>query len=1478
MSTSKVNLIDPINTVSKFGSDYNGMPDYEKMSIFVELTVTRRGKTIIIASADGVKQDVDSTSVNINMLGFEQSNSSKFKNYHTTDWTNNVADDKTRYEGFGIQSINIAITPSAVPIVNIEFVDIKGMNFLNKGANSPYSILYDFPPPIYTLTVKGYYGKKLTYTLHLLEQNTRFDGTNGNYYISAKFTSRTFSPLTDILFNYIKTIPFMDSDTTIDFVDREGATPPPQNTYELIQNLKKRNSQITKLNNTSEELKTTKDAQLQLEKIKTTLSSIDSILQFASDTFSSLRRVIVYNSDYTEASQDKQDAIEILNNTSEYNAYIRENDISSDTKKRLILAIVNKETIDGNSNVNVEDEGQLNAKRNTLDEVVTNRLIENIREFKPLPSERKGLILNTYTTNVPDKKTINGTQTTTTSFVGIDITKYYITLFNEKNKLQKDYETAKEKYDKLVNDKTIEILGFEPTLNNVFRILANDCDRFFSKLIDVGGKSDTHHEKYRSQILTSTNSKNVGNIPIGAFPLCYKLTTTRSSEGSESNDRVDRAYPTEVQQFRQLPEPFPEVNFIEGFINASIELSKLDRFNSNKENTDVVGNNLWFPINPVDTTLKTSYSNESPYFQLERKKTYQLNEVYNIILNRYYILSQFTNGDFFSQNENYVKLVAKSEALNLAKTFIDKTLLGLLKESAKSHKSYNEFISWISNPKNGVNYYSTINGTTDFVKFDNSEISFYRSRDNDNFVGFDYVDDNLSIAERVVQENSDDIIDQFITKQNETWTKVTNFFTLSNPNVQKFSKENLIYFPDDYKTENAFDSKFIQGDTTVELWADYITDDSETLKKIFSETDPTYNTFQKVFFMVSNIGRTRSFFSVENEIVGKFSVGSVVQVPEFANLYMGALALAYHDDITRPSPTYYSDMINDLLSKLPATETSTISITPFYVRNNLINDQTFIKYLSKKDAEKFVNEFTTFVGADSNNLVNGEGTEYKKVLDSIISVINDTEIPEGDDDAEVKYKNALESSQFIKYINGNRYILNFSDITFKRRNKSQDLNAFVPISNLSGTALNRTTTYFNQFFSQLIDSISDRNTELDNIDKEIIGKLNDNDIKNQMYYSFKTIYDRWIPSPNMPIKKGTQISSNVNGGFPLTGRPLIDSFKFVDRAFNNIGGKVQLNIDSLIDMEKDFDLSVFQVMSRILSENGFEFFPIENFMIFDSGSKYKWEDAFKISETLDQPTEPSFVVMYIGGTSSSLDNEKSETADTGIKDLEKEPPVDFVNNNDGDDPFYANVNAFRVRFGQQNQSFFTDIQFDQKEFTETNESLSILASIADDQGNASPIPKGQNLFNTYSQRSYTAKVSGLGNAMIQPMQYFQIENIPMFNGAYIILKVDHQITPNHMTTSFEGMRLAKIPVPFVSNSFTSSDFNQQTSPDAAQQETTENGYAGTPNSVTNNGNLQVTKQSDGSPDNLNYPSPPVSNSMDNLFSTVATQPLKMDNT
>ena len=54
--------------------------------------------------------------------------------------------------------------------------------------------------------------------------------------------------------------------------------------------------------------------------------------------------------------------------------------------------------------------------------------------------------------------------------------------------------------------------------------------------------------------------------------------------------------------------------------------------------------------------------------------------------------------------------------------------------------------------------------------------------------------------------------------------------------------------------------------------------------------------------------------------------------------------------------------------------------------------------------------------------------------------------------------------------------------------------------------------------------------------------------------------------------------------------------------------------------------------------------------------------------------------------------------------------------------------------------------------------------------------------------------------MIQPTQYFQLENVPLFNGAYIILSVEHSVEPNRMTTNLSGMKILEYPVPRVMQS------------------------------------------------------------------------------
>ena len=68
---------------------------------------------------------------------------------------------------------------------------------------------------------------------------------------------------------------------------------------------------------------------------------------------------------------------------------------------------------------------------------------------------------------------------------------------------------------------------------------------------------------------------------------------------------------------------------------------------------------------------------------------------------------------------------------------------------------------------------------------------------------------------------------------------------------------------------------------------------------------------------------------------------------------------------------------------------------------------------------------------------------------------------------------------------------------------------------------------------------------------------------------------------------------------------------------------------------------------------------------------------------------------------------------------------------------------------------------------------------------------GQNIYNVYSVRSYKVEIEMMGDAMIQPMMYFQLNNIPMFHGAYMITHVKHSIKPNHMSTNFTGVRIRK---------------------------------------------------------------------------------------
>ena len=57
----------------------------------------------------------------------------------------------------------------------------------------------------------------------------------------------------------------------------------------------------------------------------------------------------------------------------------------------------------------------------------------------------------------------------------------------------------------------------------------------------------------------------------------------------------------------------------------------------------------------------------------------------------------------------------------------------------------------------------------------------------------------------------------------------------------------------------------------------------------------------------------------------------------------------------------------------------------------------------------------------------------------------------------------------------------------------------------------------------------------------------------------------------------------------------------------------------------------------------------------------------------------------------------------------------------------------------------------------------------------------------------------MGNVCIQPTMYFTLRNVPMFNGPYLILDVEHTIQPNTMTTTFTGVRVPFHKLPDIEN-------------------------------------------------------------------------------
>ena len=310
------------------------------------------------------------------------------------------------------------------------------------------------------------------------------------------------------------------------------------------------------------------------------------------------------------------------------------------------------------------------------------------------------------------------------------------------------------------------------------------------------------------------------------------------------------------------------------------------------------------------------------------------------------------------------------------------------------------------------------------------------------------------------------------------------------------------------------------------------------------------------------------------------------------------------------------------------------------------------------------------------------------------------------------------------------------------------------------------------------------------INRQLFNTDNVDDIKLSLYKNVKSVYNKWIVGVNPSVD-------------PVILHDLYESFNFLDRAHIDISNNFKISPTKFVEfLSTSSNMNFYSFIARILSENNFDFIPLPTFL--DYSSPESLQGVFEPQRFKDMAATngPQFICMYFGeqsnklnvskkddrGDSFSIPSKHTKDGDLIISDFD-DLPDDFVAGN-------RTVPYFLVNYADQNQSLFKNISLNQAEFTETNESLEIIETLSRRNRNNSI---GQNLFDIYSNRAYSAEVEMLGNAQIQPFMFFQINNIPMFDGAYTIINTRHHIKANHMTTTFKGVRIRKVKTKMIDN-------------------------------------------------------------------------------
>lgn len=1234
--------------------------------------------------------------------------------------------------GFGITSIKVSTNASLQPTVDIEFKDLYGKTVFAESAQEgiDYKALFQWPPPKFKFTFKGYLGQPVTWMLNMKTTSTNFNSDDGSYTIRATFIPNQWGMFADMPFLYLFAVKKLKA-------DRLNKAIGPNSSDKDLKEFQKKTESIIDLMYVGKKIEVVKK-----KKTKALQKTTDSLTLLKRDPITGIIGGTFKKGDIiTEITPENTDRIPSF--------------------KEITITLPPP----------YEDlsEGEVKDSLRNLNSNA--RVVENIRiKAAILKGLGQGNVLLGFRTQETNEDIINEKKGFVKKLDGI--IDENLRLIDELIKF-KIYDENAEELKKL-------------TIKEVFSRIAGDAAYILGYMLDAGEQGYYNNQEKRDE--GETKAKIIGRY----FPMKWK-TEDKGNPSEKINTQIPAKIDYGIENF--------ELKFVNEFIVAISEGIAQNRA-LQAQNFDNDEDKIKHRVSNMEIISSNPFRNIIDW-----------KEIASIIMKRASVAGYITQGSLVNApgdsanfgERNYtadnMRKMAGADVINIDDSILSK----LQPENLENLKEFCLFWMNFLDDSDGIKVRGKIfglkvgfkggnkdavsSGEASAVNGDINSIVVVTSKGNASSTS------NSSSKTLIELVNNPDKtpaeinegLQGEIDEDNNTFNNTSDLLNAGfkaytvEEYLSKFIGPRYIFFGRSTNLAKAgsdYSEPTLQSTFNFYDGLSYITN-FNNLTFIHNPEIPSDEYQYLVFEDAQDVQKLKEFQPGSNEGDSELTKSGADEEGESEEIDDEPQSILFIDDI---------EFVED------ANEPDSLEDTPEFkwYEDRKGVDGTFISYNWCKSR---LNLDATVTGITRISTIKDVGEKEIKQVDrklkegyNFVATLTNTgnaETIETIDGSEIRTINVTKKSIAIV-----PYAQNWNS------DKSCPTGGFFGKSALARAA----RVFLREYCKNLYAKIESLQDETSKIFGQILGKAGEHE--DLLYQQMHNLFHQWqilaLDDNNNRINK----PKNPNKLTPKVAVSLEEKYtKSEDTNFENSENKSEENnpgdyssgfiysyplqsrgqesnkfvkiSESLINIEPLYNAkantTVLNVLQQLCSKNNFMFFPIAG----NSGF-LKIENLFEPSFTINAAKiSNSFQILFHPTPESRVLVGDNEPMDSKFKDNIE----DF------------SVNAFPVAFGDPTNKIIKSVTVGTDDNKVTAESIVNLQRIVDNENNNRTVTTDCSLLSVFEGRSYKAKLSTLGNAQISPMQFFFLKNHAIFTGLYQIMKVDHNITPNDMTTEFEGIKM-----------------------------------------------------------------------------------------